>query len=136
MPAPPRMQRLSIGNDQPVEIEKGDTRMKRLPRTLVVLLVLTIILSGCRNETQNRIRRNIQDFSNARMYITLYSLDGSELFRGTVDGKVTRASTDGGEGTGAASGSYIFWYDDRGRYHQSDLPYLVTNYDRDDTGRE
>lgn len=99
-------------------------------RAILILLVLTLLLTGCRNETQNRIRRNIQDFANTRMYITLYSLDGSELFHGTVDGKVTRSSANNSEGSGTASGEYVFWYDDRGRYHQSDLPYLVTTYDR------
>ncbi|HEX7004616.1 MAG TPA: hypothetical protein VF168_10565 [Trueperaceae bacterium] len=99
----------------------------------VVLVVL--LLAGCRNETQNRIRRNFQDFANTRMYITLYSLDGSEIFEGTVDGKVTRAA-DSPESGGASGGDYIFWFDDRGRYHQSDLPYLVTTYDRNDGGVE
>jgi hypothetical protein len=64
------------------------------------------------------------------MYITLYSLEGSAVFSGTVDGKVTRANTRGGDANETVSGSYIFWYDDRGRYHQSNLPYLVTTYDR------
>jgi hypothetical protein len=104
--------------------------LSRPARILIVLLALALLLGGCRNETQNRIRRNIQDFSNARMYITLYSLEGTVLFQGIVDGKVTRAGAAGAEGTGAASGSYIFWYDERGRYHQTDLPYLVTGYDR------
>lgn len=99
--------------------------------TLAVLVVaLALLLGGCRNETQNRIRRNLQDFSNTRMHITLYSLDGSVLFSGMVDGKVTRAAARSDDGSEAASGSYIFWYDERGRYHQSDLPYLVTAYDR------
>lgn len=97
-------------------------------RTILAVVVLVLLLAGCRNETQNRIRRNIQDFANTRMYITLYSIDGSELFNGMVDGKVTRAA-DSAEATDAG-GDYIYWYDERGRYHQSDLPYLVTTYDR------
>jgi hypothetical protein len=104
--------------------------MRRPLILLTLLLALVLLLGACRNETQNRIRRNIQDFSNARMFITLYSLDGSALFEGLVDGKVTRADTVGTDGSSSASGSYIFWYDERGRYHQSDLPYLVTAYDR------
>lgn len=99
-------------------------------RVLIALVILVLLLAACRNETQNRFRRNIQDFANTRMYITLYSLDGSELFHGVVDGKVTRSGADNAEGSGAASGSYIFWYDDRGRYHQSDLAYLLTDYQR------
>lgn len=98
--------------------------------TLVVLVVLVgLTLVGCRNETQNQIRRSIQDFTNTRMFITVYAYGGEVVFEGTVDGKVTRASAtlDGGD---PSSGSYIFWYDDRGRYHQTDLPYLVTTYDR------
>ena len=97
------------------------------------LAILVLLLAGCRNETQNRIRRSIQDFTNARMYITLYSLDGTEIFRGEVDGKVTRAAAASESGNQAA-GAYIYWYDERGRYHQTDLPYLVTIYDRDTDG--
>ncbi|MEJ2666282.1 MAG: hypothetical protein P8Z81_04145 [Deinococcales bacterium] len=105
-----------------------------MKRTLVVALLvaaLALALSGCRNETQNRIRRSIQDFTNQRMYITLYSYDGKEVFNGAVDGKVTRSSTKSeGGASGDSQGAYIYWYDDRGRYHQSDLPYLLTTYDR------
>ncbi len=101
-----------------------------LRNAAITLLLLALVITGCRNEAQNRIRRNIQEFSNTRMYITLYSRDGQEVFTGLVDGKVTRASAQSASGDGAAAGTYIFWYDDRGRYHQTDLPYLVTNYDR------
>ncbi|MEX2535864.1 MAG: hypothetical protein WD273_09750 [Trueperaceae bacterium] len=104
--------------------------MKTIRLVVVLVVTLTLLLAGCRNETQNRIRRNIQDFANTRMYITLYSHEGPELFNGVVDGKVTRSGAENAEGTGAASGDYVFWYDERGRYHQSDLPYLVTTYDR------
>jgi hypothetical protein len=107
--------------------------MKRTPLILLAL-ALTLLLASCRNETQNIIRRNIQDFTSDRMYITLYTLDGTPVFEGVVDGKVTRASST--EETGqanTATGDYIFWFDDRGRYHQSDLPYLVTSYDRNAT---
>jgi hypothetical protein len=104
--------------------------MKRTPLILLAL-ALTLLLASCRNETQNIIRRNIQDFTSDRMYITLYTLDGTSVFEGVVDGKVTRASSTGDEAqANTATGDYIFWFDDRGRYHQSDLPYLVTSYDR------
>jgi hypothetical protein len=107
--------------------------MKRTPLILLAL-ALTLLLASCRNETQNIIRRNIQDFTSDRMYITLYTLDGTPVFEGVVDGKITRASSTGETGeTNTATGDYIFWFDDRGRYHQSDLPYLVTSYDRNAT---
>ena len=103
---------------------------KRLALALLVAL-LAVSLSACRNETQNRIRRSIQDFTNQRMYITLYSYDGKQVFNGAVDGKVTRSSTKSeGTAAGDSQGAYIYWYDDRGRYHQTDLPYLLTTYDR------
>lgn len=104
--------------------------MKRM-LPLVVAALLVVALAGCRNETQNRIRRSIQDFTAQRMYITVYSYDGKVLYEGTVDGKVTRAGTasEGGAG-GDALGAYVYWYDERGRYHQTDLPYFVTTYDR------
>ncbi len=100
---------------------------------LTALLVLSALLGGCRNETQNRIRRSIQDFTSDRMYITLYSLDGSEVFGGVVDGKVTRGATTLEETNETAEGSYIYWFDERGRYLQTNLPYLVTSYERPGT---
>lgn len=104
-------------------------------RRLVFLLVLglLLVLSACRNETQNRIRRSIQDFTSDRMYITLYSLDGAQIFGGVVDGKVTRASETISDTNESSSGSYVYWFDERGRYHQSNLPYLVTSYERSGT---
>lgn len=97
---------------------------------LTAILVLVVVLTGCRNETQNRIRRSIQDFTNTRMYITVYAYGGDVVFEGVVDGKVTRASQELDTGGGQSTGSYIYWYDERGRYHQTDLPYLLTTYDR------
>lgn len=105
------------------------TRRFAVFATLVLLLAVS--LAGCRNETQNQIRRSIQDFTNTRMYITVFAYGGEVVFEGIVDGKVTRATAEVDRG-GQSSGTYIFWYDDRGRYHQTDLPYLVTTYDRDD----
>jgi hypothetical protein len=104
--------------------------MKRTPLILLAV-ALTLVLASCRNETQNIIRRNIQEYTSDRMYITLYTLDGTSVFDGVVDGKVTRASSTGEEGeANTATGDYIFWFDDSGRYHQSDMPYLLTSYDR------
>ena len=104
---------------------------RSLAAALAAVLLLAVPLAGCRNETQNRIRRSIQDFTNTRMYITVYAYAGEVVFEGLVDGKVTRSSQqlDTG-GAGQSTGSYIYWYDERGRYHQTDLPYLLTTYDR------
>ena len=109
------------------------TRTKRI-LTLVMVLLLAVFLSACRNETQNRIRRSIQEYTAQRMYITVYSYDGKAIFEGVVDGKVTRSgnASEGGQGS-EALGDYVFWYDERGRYHQTDLPYIVTTYDRAQT---
>ena len=52
------------------------------------------------------------------MYITLYSFDGTVVFEGEINGKVTRADING-------SGEYIFWYDKKGSYHQTNLSYLL-----------
>lgn len=102
--------------------------------TLALLLLVALLLSACRNETQNRIRRSIQEYTAQRMYITVYSYDGQPIFEGIVDGKVTRSgnASEGGQGS-EALGDYVFWYDERGRYHQTDLPYLVSTYDRAQT---
>jgi len=105
----------------------------RVRRTLVVLLsvlVLVAALAACRNETTNRIRRSIQDFTNVRMYITVYAYDGTVVFEGLVDGKPTRSSARSDDGAELQSGTYVFWYDERGRYHQTSLPYMVSTYDR------
>ena len=105
----------------------------RLRRVLLVLLALGLVvgaLASCRNETQNIIRRSIQDFTNVRMYITVYAYDGSVVFEGLVDGKPTRSAATSDSGNEPQSGSYVFWYDERGRYHQTSLPYMVTTYDR------
>lgn len=96
----------------------------------VSVMVLLLLLAGCRNETQNRLRRNIQDFTNVRMYITVYAYTGDVVFDGLVDGKPTRASARSDDGSEDAAGDYVYWYDERGRYHQTNLPYLVTTYDR------
>ena len=105
----------------------------RPKRTLLVtaLLLLALVMSGCRNETQNQIRRSIQDFTADRMYITIYSLDGTQIFEGVVDGKVTRSSETLSNTSETAQGTYVYWFDERGRYHQTDMPYIVTSYDRD-----
>lgn len=107
---------------------------RRLAWAAMLVLVIALVLGGCRNETQNRIRRSIQDFTNTRMYITVYTYAGEVVFEGLVDGKVTRAGADAING-GQANGTYIYWYDERGRYHQTDLPYMVTTYDRTEDGR-
>lgn len=102
--------------------------MKRALLLGLVFLAAVLLLAGCRNETQNRIRRSIQDFTGQRMYITIYSYDGKTIFQGIVDGKITRSLVDSSNGESQALGHYVFWYDDRGRYHQTDLPYMLTNY--------
>lgn len=105
-------------------------RTRRILISVAVVLLLVVGLAACRNETQNRIRRSIQDFTNVRMYITVYTITGESIFEGLVDGKVTRAGLRSDDGSEDAAGDYVYWYDDRGRYHQTSLPYLVTTYDR------
>lgn len=102
---------------------------RKIAILVLAILALGLLAAGCRNETQNRIRRSIQDFTNTRMYVTVMTHGGDVVFEGIVDGKVTRASTEGDQG-GQSVGTYIYWYDERGRYHQTDLPYLLTTYDR------
>ena len=94
------------------------------------MLLLIIAMSACRNETQNRLRRSLQDFTSDKMYITIYTIDGTSVFEGIVDGKVTRASDQLSNTSDRATGSYIYWFDEKGRYHQTDMPYFVTSYDR------
>lgn len=102
---------------------------RRIATFLAATALLAVFAAGCRNETQNQIRRSIQDFTNTRMYITVFAYAGPVVFEGIVDGKVTRASQSQESGN-QSTGTYIYWYDERGRYHQTDLPYMVTTYDR------
>jgi hypothetical protein len=104
--------------------------VKRNSKWAVLLVAMTLTFASCRAEQQNQIRRQIIDYANVKQYIILYSLQGAELFRGEVDGKVTRAP--GGQGDGPG-GEYIYWYDMSGKQWQSSLPYVVTT-DNNRTG--
>lgn len=97
---------------------------------LLMILSLSLLMVSCRNETQNQLRRQLQDFTASKMYVTIYSLSGSVIFEGVVDGKVTRSETTNSNNNNTAEGAYIYWFDEQGRYHQTDLPYLVSSYDR------
>ncbi len=103
--------------------------MKKKTLLLISIVVLSLVFTGCRNEVQNQIRANIQDFTAGKMYITLHAQDGREIFKGIVDGQITRspAVTNANQ---QVSGSFVFWFDDAGRYHQTNLPYLLTSFDR------
>lgn len=100
---------------------------------LLVLVLLTFTLASCRSETQNRIRREIQDFTGQRFHITLYDQNGEAIYEGTVNGKISRSSGfSSNDNEEPANGDFIYWYDERGRYHQTNLPYLVTAFERTD----
>ncbi len=94
---------------------------------LVMLLLLATLLAGCRNETQNRIRRDIQDFTGQRMYITVYAWDGTPVHQGQVSGQITRSVSDVVNGAANELGTYVFWYDETNQYFQTDLPYLLSS---------
>jgi hypothetical protein len=104
--------------------------VKRNAKWAVLLVAMTLTFASCRAEQQNQIRRQVLDLANVKQYIVLYSLSGAELFRGDVDGKVTRA--EGGQGDGAG-GEYVYWFDSTGKYWQTSLPYVVTT-DNNRTG--
>ena len=96
-------------------------------RPYLLLLVVLLLLAGCRNETQNRIRRDLQDYTGGRQYITLYSISGSVIFTGAVDGQVSRSVSDINGGAATELASYIYWYNPAGKYYQTDMPYLLTS---------
>lgn len=98
-----------------------------LQKSFWVLLLLLMMLTGCRNETQNRIRRDIQDFTGRRMYITVYSLDGTQIHQGRVDGQVTRSVSEVVGGAAVESADYVYWFDASGQYFQTDMPYLLSS---------
>lgn len=97
-------------------------------RAAWLALLFVLILSGCQTQVQNRIRQEIQNLSSQRLYIQVYALDGTPIYEGIVDGGVSRAPAAGNEGE-TLRGDYIYWFDERGRYHQTDMFYLLTTYD-------
>ncbi len=96
-------------------------RIMQFGKYAVLAAVIVLVSVSCRAEQQNVFRRQVLDLANVRMYIILYSLEGKELFRGEVDGKVTRA-----ERADSNGGEYVYWFDPSGKYYQTNLPYLVT----------
>ncbi|HEX2863076.1 MAG TPA: hypothetical protein VHN99_00800 [Deinococcales bacterium] len=102
---------------------------------LAVAAVAAVTLTGCRAETQNKFRRQVLDLANTTQYITVFSLSGQEIFRGTVDGKVTRADDTSAGQTSPGNGDYVYWFDKGGRYYQSNMQYIVTT-DANRTGLE
>ena len=98
-------------------MKKFDAKILLLPALLVA------VLAACSAEQQNQIRRDVLNLANQRHYITVYSLDGKETMRGDVDGKVTRAESGQGQGTG---GEYVYWFDAGGKYYQTNMQYIVT----------
>lgn len=89
-------------------------------------IATAIVFTACSAEQQNTFRRDVLNLANARHYIVLYGVNGSELFRGELNGKVTRAEK-GADGNG---GEYVYWFDTAGKYWQTNLPYLVTTDDK------
>jgi hypothetical protein len=98
-------------------MKKFDAKLLLLPAALV------IGFTACSAEQQNQIRRDVLNLANQRHFITIYSLDGTEAMRGDVDGKVTRAESGQGQGTG---GEYVYWFDPSGKYYQTNMQYIVT----------
>ena len=98
-----------------------------MKRTWLLLLLTLLLLSGCRNETQNRIRRDLQDYTGRRMYITVYALNGTPVHRGMVDGQVTRSVSEVTNGAATETAGYVYWFDPSGEYFQTDMQYLLSS---------
>ena len=105
-----------------------------MKRTLWLCLILIIFLAGCRNETQNRIRRDLQDYTGGTRYITVYSLDGTPVHRGDVDGQVTRSVSDVVGGAAVETADYVYWFDRSGQYFQTNMPYLMSSKSQEAQG--
>jgi uncharacterized protein YcfL len=91
-------------------------------KKLLLPAALLVVLAACSAEQQNQIRRDVLNLANQPHYITVYSLDGKQVMRGDVDGKVTRA-----EGEAASlGGEYVYWFDRSGKYFQTNMQYIVT----------
>lgn len=105
----------------------GSRHPLRRRRYVILLLLLLVFLAGCRNETQNRIRRDLQDYTGRRMYITVYALNGTSVYQGVVDGQVTRSVSEVVGGAATETSGYVYWFDASGQYYQTDMPYLLTS---------
>jgi hypothetical protein len=92
-------------------------------KKLLLPAALLVAITACSAEQQNQIRRDVLNLANQRHYITVYSLNGTQVMRGDVDGKVTRAESGQGQGSG---GEYVYWFDPSGKYFQTNMPYIVT----------
>lgn len=96
-------------------------------RFVLLLCALLIFLAGCRNETQNRIRRDMQDWMGGKNYINVYAEDGAVVHSGTVKGMVTRAKSDVVSGAAVETSDYVYWYDASGEYFQTNMPYVYSS---------
>jgi hypothetical protein len=96
---------------------------RKFMKKLLLPAALLVAITACSAEQQNQIRRDVLNLANQRHYITVYSLNGTQVMRGDVDGKVTRAESGQGQGTG---GEYVYWFDPSGKYYQTNMPYIVT----------
>jgi hypothetical protein len=93
-------------------------------KQLLIGAVLAVTFVACSAEQQNNLGRDVLNLSNTKHYIIVYSLNGTEIFRGEVRGKVTRAEAEQG---GGAGGEYVYWFDPtNGKYWQTNMPYIVT----------
>jgi hypothetical protein len=105
--------------------------MKQLQQ-LVIGGALAAVFVACSAEQQNNLGRDVLNLSNTKHYITIYSLNGTEVFRGEVRGKVTRAEPE--SGAAGSGGEYVYWFDpNNGKYWQTNMPYIVTT-DENRTG--
>ena len=100
---------------------------KRNILLFTALLLLLSVLAGCRNETQNRIRRDLQDYTGGRRYITVYALNGTPIYQGAVNGQVTRSVSDVVNGAATETAGYVYWFDPSGQYFQTDMQYLLSS---------
>jgi hypothetical protein len=111
------------GSGGRLEIAGGHVkRIMQLGKYAALAAFIAITATACSAEQQNQFRRDTLNIANLPFYITVYSIDGREIYRGE-GGKVTRASS--GEGTGAG-GEYVYWFDKSGRYFQTNMGYIAT----------
>ncbi len=97
-------------------------RIVQIGKYAALAAFIAITATACSAEQQNQFRRDTLNIANVPWYITVFSIDGKEIYRGE-GGKVTRAS--GGEGTGPG-GEYVYWFDKSGRYFQTNMGYIAT----------
>ncbi|RME06745.1 MAG: hypothetical protein D6812_01175 [Deltaproteobacteria bacterium] len=86
----------------------------------MALLMLFGMALGCTQESQNQLKRSIQNYTGASLRVTIYAMDGTPIK--TYEG-VDKVTT--GRGERGDARPYIYFYDKNGKYVQTNMGYIA-----------